>query len=58
MTNTTFKLEILKDDDKWMVWTRGSLEDVLSDFFYQKEKSSFDGLRIVWEKVEWPSMNQ
>ena len=44
-----------RERNEWIVWTRGSLEEVLEDTFDQLSRHSLhdvDGLRIVWEPPE------
>lgn len=43
-----YRFEVLKDSE-WIVWTKGSLDDVLDDFFYHKTQGNFDSIRITWE---------
>lgn len=49
-----YKLEVRRGKEAhWYVFTQGSLEDCMEDFFYYKNQSAdFIALRLVWEHPE------
>jgi hypothetical protein len=50
-------LEVREEDERvrvegkeWYTWTKGSLQDCLSDFFYLQNLTNYIELRLSWKR--------